>query len=625
MQKLSFKNIDERFLKGLPVFGQRYGFTVGDGGLEINVSPSDGECFSIARKGYFANIKIGKPVHLYRALGLLLQHIDDENYSVIQKDYFKNNGVMYDGSQASSLLNINTCKEFLLMLAAMGLNTFMLYTENTFDLPGEPYWGYMRPRYTKEQFKELDDFAYSLGIEIIPCIQTLGHLSEAIKWTPYSDFSDTASTLLVGDDRTYELCDKIIKTMSECFRSKHIHVGLDEAWGLGQGNYLAKNGYREKFDIMCEHIAKITEIAKKYDYSPMMWGDMFVRVCSESEQSYLENTFFEFPEEFIKKVPKDIQIVYWDYYNRKEYFDKWLPEYKKLCNDLIFSGCSRNVRTFGSHHTRTWLTSTDALVSCKENCIKELFVTIWGDDHRESSPYAILPGIQLYAEHQYNETVTEEEVAKRFEFCTSVPYKAITDISYFDMIPEINGDNYEVQSPSKTLMWQNILLGLFDAGLEDYQVGDHYKNLSEKMANYKKNNPRYKSMFDFYEKLGSALSLKGNMGKNITNAYFEKNFDKLKNISERELPLLEKRVEELRLAHQNDFYLLYNPIGWEILDIRYGGVIMGIRTAKHRIDDFLAGKIDKIPELEEPRLYFNGVKGLGSSMNYNRICSASNI
>ena len=70
---------------------------------------------------------------------------------------------------------------------------------------------------------------------------------------------------------------------------------------------------------------------------------------------------------------------------------------------------------------------------------------------------------------------------------------------------------------------------------------------------------------------------------------------------------------------------LYKPIGWEILDIRYGGAIAGTRTAEKRIRDYLDGRIDKIEELDEPRLYYNGEKGLGSSMDYRRICSASNL
>ena len=235
MITMRFAGVDDRFLPGLCAFGKRYGFAVGDGGLTVTVKQNGEPRLTVSRKGDSVGIGIGKPVHLFRALGLLLEHIADENYSVDETDRFDNNGVMYDGSQASSLLSVETCKRYLLMLAAMGLNAFLLYTENTFDLPDEPYWGYMRPRYSKEDFKEIDDFAYALGIEVVPCVQTLGHLSEAIKWRPYSDFSDTPSTLLAGDERTYALIEKIVCRTSECFRSKRIHIGMDEAWGLGRG------------------------------------------------------------------------------------------------------------------------------------------------------------------------------------------------------------------------------------------------------------------------------------------------------------------------------------------------------------------------------------------------------
>jgi len=625
MIRIQFTGVEERLLPGLFAFGERYGFAIGDGGLSVSVVPTGEARLFVFRAGNAVKIGIGKPVHLFRALGLLLEHLGDENYAVEETDFFDGNGLMYDGSQASSLLSVGSCKRFLLMLAAMGLNAFLLYTENTFDLPDEPYWGYMRPRYTEDDFREIDDFAYSLGIEAIPCVQTLGHLSEAIKWRPYSEFSDTPSTLLVGDERTYALCEKIVGTMSRCFRSRRIHIGLDEAWGLARGNYLNKNGYRPTFDVMCDHLHRILAITKKYGYTPIMWGDMFVRVCQKNEADYLEGAFFEFPQTILEKAPKDVQIVYWDYYNRREYYDKWIPEYKKLCDRLIFSGCSRNVRTFGSHHTKTFLTSRDALLSCKANGVREVLVTVWGDDHRESSPHAALPGIQLFAEQEYHADATEEEIAHRFEFCTGVSYNAIKGISRFDQIEEINGDNYGVQSPSKTLLWQNVLLGLFDAGLGEHTVSEHYRALAREFGDYEKQYPAYAPTFAFYRALADALALKGDIGVRITAAYRAGDRAALGRIAKSDLPELEGRLEALRLAHQTDFYATCKPIGWEILDIRYGGAIAGARTAKKRIEDYLSGAIDEIAELEEPRRLYNGEEGLGSSMDYRRIVSASNL
>lgn len=58
----------------------------------------------------------------------------------------------------------------------------MLYTEDTYEVNDEPYFGYVRGRYTKEEMKELDAFAGSLGISLIPCIQTLAHLKATFRW-----------------------------------------------------------------------------------------------------------------------------------------------------------------------------------------------------------------------------------------------------------------------------------------------------------------------------------------------------------------------------------------------------------------------------------------------------------
>jgi len=42
----------------------------------------------------------------------------------------------------------------------MSYDSLMLYTEDTFELPGYPYFGHMRGRFSKEELKEIDDYAY---------------------------------------------------------------------------------------------------------------------------------------------------------------------------------------------------------------------------------------------------------------------------------------------------------------------------------------------------------------------------------------------------------------------------------------------------------------------------------
>lgn len=79
----------------------------------------------------------------------------------------------------------------------------MVYTEDTYEVKAYPYFGYMRGRYTEEELKECDQYAAELGIEMIPCIQTLAHLTEALKWNYAIDIRDTADILLAGSEATY--------------------------------------------------------------------------------------------------------------------------------------------------------------------------------------------------------------------------------------------------------------------------------------------------------------------------------------------------------------------------------------------------------------------------------------
>ena len=78
-------------------------------------------------------------------------------------------------------------KKLIDALQKMGYNTLELYTEDTFEVEGEPYFGYLRGRYSSEEIKEIDKYARAHGIELIPCIQTLAHFSNSVKlprfWT----------------------------------------------------------------------------------------------------------------------------------------------------------------------------------------------------------------------------------------------------------------------------------------------------------------------------------------------------------------------------------------------------------------------------------------------------------
>jgi hexosaminidase len=65
--------------------------------------------------------------------------------------------------------------------------------------------------------------------------------------------------------------------------------------------------------------------------------------------------------------------------------------------------------------------------------------------------------------------------------------------------------------------------------------------------------------------------------------------------------------------------------------LRYGGLLARIDSAIKRLHDYLEHKIDKIEELEQERLYFDGIPkphfeaGLGYCSQFHRIVSANSF
>ena len=102
---------------------------------------------------------------------------------------FRRFGTMVDCSR-NAVMNVPAVKKWIDVTAAMGYNTLMLYTEDTYEVDGQPYFGYMRGRYSKAELRELDDYAAEKGMELIPCIQTLAHLNAIFRWPQYAAFRD---------------------------------------------------------------------------------------------------------------------------------------------------------------------------------------------------------------------------------------------------------------------------------------------------------------------------------------------------------------------------------------------------------------------------------------------------
>ena len=497
---------------------------------------------------------------------------------------FNKLGVMVDCSR-NAVMTPDALKKFISIIAKMGYNQVQLYTEDTYELNGEPYFGYLRGRYSKAELKELDDFSYNLGVELVPNIQTLAHMNAFVRWR--RDLVDTGDILLVGEEKVYDLIDRMFQTMRECFRTDSIHIGMDEAHMLGRGKYYDLHGPENRFDVLCNHLQKVCALAEKYSYKPMMWCDMFYSLASGNK-----------PREEIdsvkKLIPENVTLVYWDYYStNRDRYNQMIKGYSQLSDKLAFAGGVSRWYGFAPHNGYSLKHIKASLSACIDRGIKDVFLTMWGDDGGECSSFAVLPALCYCA--CFAQGITKiSQVREKFAEWTGLRFD---DFMLLDLPNNIEKSD-SVICPSKYLLYGDCFMSLFQ-NLEAAETAKTYATYTRKLRNAARRNGEYAYLFETMASLCHVLELKQDICTRSRQAYA--NRELLDGVISDYKKMI-KRTEIFYRAFRNQWYGENKPHGFDIQDSRLGGLLQRMRSCMERLEDFRDGKIASIPELEEPIL-----------------------
>lgn len=561
---------------------------------------------------------------VFRALMRLVRELEkrgsEESFQVEEQVWLDRNGVMLDCSR-NSVLTMDMIKWYIRFEASLGMNTMMLYTEDTYEVEEYPYFGAYRGRYSSEELHELAVYADQFGIEMIPCIQALAHLKNTLRWEAMAGMQDTDDILMVGESEVYRFVEACIRRATEPFLTKRVHLGMDEAWSLGLGKYLHKNGYHPKSEIMAAHLEQVAQICRKLGLEPMIWSDMYLRMSSQN------NDYYDLPLDAdlsgAVKPPADVALVYWDYYHTDEnFYRQYLRMHSQLSDKVIFAGGGWVWNGVSPNLKGAKDTTEPAMRAVKEAGIREAVCTMWQDDGAETPMGAGLSSIVRFAEHGFAKEVSEEALKEQFEFLTGTSWEACEILGEFDR-PQ--GSAF-YDNPSKYLLYQDVLIGLFDEQIRNWDVKSYYEGLRDRLLKaleegMKRNCTQKNCMqilqrgggyaeevLSLYVCLADALSVKAPLGRKMHEAYEKKDRQALAALAEKEIPLAMEKIRVYRDRREALWNRESRIFGFEVLDIRIGGLLARLESAKKRVESWLNGEVDSLPELEEPRLPFRPVK-----------------
>jgi hypothetical protein len=310
-----------------------------------------------------------------------------------------------------------------------------------------------------------------------------------------------------------------------------------------------------------------------------MWSDMFLRMLAKDKSDPFHNE--PIAEDFYEKIPKGINLIYWDYYhNDEEHYERMISRHEGFKRELWFAGSSFTSYRFSADNERGLRSMIPAFNVCVKKGVSTFCVTQWGDDGGDGSMFSALRSLAKIASLNYGES---EEVFEKAFFVVSGGYT----IQEFKALDFEKNDRY--------LFYNDCFVGKYNTAVEEgYQkkYAVYAKNL-EPMA---KRKGKFQYLFAARKAYSEVMELKYDLGNYTREAYAN---------GKLALKFAIGRYKEL-LRRLKKFYKLFKaqwntdnkPVGFEIQTVRIGGMICRLSDCIERMDEYVKGKVQNIPELE---------------------------
>ena len=263
--------------------------------------------------------------------------------------------------------NFPALLDHLRSLSRMGYNAVCLELEAMFPYAAAPPLA-THLTWTPEQVDTLVALLDELHLEIVPLLQCLGHnyfILEQPHYAPLRELPGYFQQYCPTNPDTRKLYLAMADDILRAFPSiRRFHIGGDECRLMGRcprcRKFVEQHGMSE---LYCQHVVQICEALLDRGITPLLWSDMF-----------------EHHPETLDRLPRQVQLVYWNY----EPADWPRPVRLDLFHQQDFHTLGASAVFYGSRVTDlagpydTCLQGIEDLTQIlKEEGITEHLVTCW--------------------------------------------------------------------------------------------------------------------------------------------------------------------------------------------------------------------------------------------------------
>lgn len=296
-----------------------------------------------------------------------------ETQEIKDKPDLKVRGLMLDISRAK-VLNVSSIKKIIDLIAELKYNHLELYVEGfSYEYKNIKEALADKNYLTQEEYLEVEKYAIEKYIDFVPNQNGFGHMSD---WLALDKFKELAecpdgfeiwgskrppSTLDPTNPKSFELVKQMYEEMIPFTKSKYFNMNFDEPYELGHGKSKQECLKTSTEDVYIEYLEKLANVVRKYNKTPMIWGDVLVK----------------HPDK-ISNLSKDIVFIDWGYNKAYDFVN-----HAKMLEEL-------KVKYLLAPGTSTWSSITGRFIDMKETienstCSSKkyhglgILLTDWGD------------------------------------------------------------------------------------------------------------------------------------------------------------------------------------------------------------------------------------------------------
>ncbi len=285
------------------------------------------------------------------------------------------------------------------LLSKLRYNRLQLYVEHTFAFKNhEEVWRNSSPL-LPEEIRELDEFCKKNGIELVPNLNSFGHVERWLKHEKYKNLAECpdgffhqifktqrAAGTFKASEESADFMAELYAEFLPNFSSEIFNIGGDEPWELGQGR---SRELCEKFGkkrVYLQQMERLRTRAKKLGKRIMFWADVLLgnenSAGTTNENSRGNDDDFSAAgtlgnDEFLANLHETIPAI-WGYEKGHPFAEQCAKVAKKCKNFYVVPG------------TSAWLSFTGRLDNALANIFEAaaagfssgatgLMLTTWGD------------------------------------------------------------------------------------------------------------------------------------------------------------------------------------------------------------------------------------------------------